>query len=114
MLIALTISGAFTLAFSIAILFGIGDIILALKSPNNYPIIHIFLTATGSKGATTAMICGLIITLVFSTIGTLACASRLAWAFARDQGFPFSRYFAHVSTLSNLRYTTREQKILGC
>ena len=98
MVIALIISGIFTLAFSIAILFGIGDITLALKSPTKYPIIHIFFTATGSEGATTAMVCALVSALVFSTIGLLACASRLAWAFARDQGFPFSNYFAHVST----------------
>lgn len=101
MVIAQIISGAFTLAFSIAILFGIGDITLALKSPTKYPIIHVFFKATGSKGATTAMVCALISSLVFSVFGLLACASRLAWAFARDQGFPFSNYFAHVSTSSS-------------
>ena len=98
MVIALVISGALTMAFSIAILFGIGDINLVLETPTRYPIIQIFLTATGSKGATTAIICTLISTLIFSTFGTLACASRLAWAFARDRGFPFPDYFAYVST----------------
>ena len=100
MVIALVISGALTVAFSIAILFGIGDINLALETPTRYPIIQIFLTATGSRRATTAIICTLISTLIFSTFGTLACASRLAWAFARDKGFPFPNYFAHVSTSS--------------
>ncbi|KAL8938546.1 MAG: hypothetical protein Q9216_003832 [Gyalolechia sp. 2 TL-2023] len=85
------------MAFSIAILFGIGDIQLALQSPTHYPIIQIFYTATGSKGATTAIICTLISTLTFTTFGLLACASRLAWAFSRDKGFPFPDYFAHVS-----------------
>ena len=97
MVIALVISGTFTMAFSIAILFGIGDIKLALTSSTKYPIIQIFLTATGSRKATTAMVCALVSTLVFSTFGTLACASRLAWAFARDRGFPFPNYFSHVS-----------------
>lgn len=92
----MVISGTFTMAFSIAMLFGIGDIMLALTSPTQFPIIQIFLTATGSKGATTAMVCALISTLVFATFGTLACASRLAWAFARDKGLPFSDYFAKV------------------
>ncbi|KAL8653802.1 MAG: hypothetical protein Q9210_001884 [Variospora velana] len=85
------------MAFSIAMLFGIGDIMFVLNSPTKFPIIQIFLTATGSKGATTAMVCALILTLVFATFGTLACASRLAWAFARDKGLPFSDYFAKVS-----------------
>lgn len=97
MVLALLISGAFTMAFSIAMLFGIGDITLALTSPTKYPIIQIFLTATGSKAATTAMVSALVSTLVFSTFGMLACASRLAWAFSRDNGFPFPKYFANVS-----------------
>lgn len=97
MVIALVISGALTMAFSIAILFGVGDIQLALQSPTHYPIIQIFHTATRSKGATTAIICTLISTLTFTTFGLLASASRLAWAFARDKGFPFPDYFSHVS-----------------
>ncbi|KAL8926893.1 MAG: hypothetical protein Q9208_002702 [Pyrenodesmia sp. 3 TL-2023] len=97
MVVGMVISGAFTMAFSVAMLFGIGDIMLALTSPTKFPIIQIFLAATGSKGATTAMTCTLISTLVFSTFGLLACASRLAWAFARDKGLPFSNYFARVS-----------------
>ena len=96
MLIAQFISGAFAVAFSIAILFGIGDITSVLQTPTNYPIIQIFLNATRSKGATTAMVCALISTLIFSTFGLLACASRLAWAFSRDKGFPFSAFFAKV------------------
>lgn len=95
---AMIISGSFAMAFSIAILFGIGDIKLALSSPTKYPIIQIFLTATKSKGATTLMVCPLISALIFSTFGLLACASRLAWAFARDKGFPFPDYFSYVST----------------
>ena len=96
MLIAQFISGAFAMAFSIAILFGIGDITSVLQTPTKYPIIAIFLNATRSKGATTAMVCALISTLVFSTFGLLACASRLAWAFSRDKGFPFPDFFAKV------------------
>lgn len=96
MLISQFISGAFAMAFTIAILFSIGDITSVLQTPTNYPIIEIFLNATRSKGATTAMVCALISTLIFSTFGLLASASRLAWAFSRDKGFPFSDFFAKV------------------
>lgn len=95
----MVISGTFTMAFSIAMLFGIGDIMFVLSSPTKFPIIQIFLTATGSKGATTAMVCALVSTLIFTTFGLLACASRLTWAFARDKGLPFSNYFAKVWSL---------------
>ncbi|KAL6716628.1 hypothetical protein ACLMJK_006196 [Lecanora helva] len=98
MLIAQFISGAFAMAFSIAILFGIGDISTVLQTPTKYPIIEIFMVATRSKGATTALVCALISTLVFSTFGLLASASRLAWAFSRDKGFPFSGFFGKVSS----------------
>lgn len=113
MVIALAISGVLTMAFSIAILFGIGDITLALRSPTKYAIIQIFLTATGSKGAATAMVSALISTLIFATFGTLACASRLAWAFARDKGFPFPDYFAHVSKKTSPWTTLCKPRILG-
>ena len=110
MVIALLISGTFTMAFSIALLFCVGDLTTALQSPTKFPIIQIFYTATKSKGATTAMVCALISTLVFATFGTLASASRLTWAFARDKGFPFSEYFAYVSIphpTTMIRFWTR-------
>ena len=86
------------MAFSVVLLFCVGDLMTVLQSPSQYPIIQIIYTATSSKAATTAMVCGLVSTLVFATFGTLASASRLVWAFARDNGFPFSQYFAHVNS----------------
>lgn len=96
MMMSLYINGAFTIAFSIAILFGIGDIKFVLTSATKFPIISIYFTATGSKAATTALISALILTLIFATFGTLASASRLTWAFARDKGLPFSDYISRV------------------
>ncbi|KAL8714995.1 MAG: hypothetical protein Q9225_006441 [Loekoesia sp. 1 TL-2023] len=97
MVIAFFISGAMAFGASIAILFSVGDLHTILTTSTNYPIIQIFYTATQSKGATTAIISGLMLTSVFSTFGLLASASRLTWALARDNSFPLSKYFAHVS-----------------
>lgn len=99
MITAMFISGLLTIGLSIALLFSIGDIKTILSSPTNFPVIEIFYRATQSKRATTAMMVALISTLVFATFGTLASASRLVWAFARDNGLPFSTYLAHVSIL---------------
>lgn len=96
MIIAFLISGLLTVAISIALLFSIGDITAALTTPTKFPVIHIFYVATQSKAATTAMVAALILSLVLTTCGLLASASRLTWAFARDKGFPFSNYFAQV------------------
>lgn len=97
MVMAFFISGTMAFGASIAILFSVGDLNTILKTSTNYPIIQVFYTATQSKAATTAIISGLMLTSVFSTFGLLASASRLTWALARDNTFPWSSYFKHVS-----------------
>lgn len=93
----MVVSGIFTFAFSIAVLFSIGDLNTVLSTPTSFPIIEIFKTATQSNRATNAMTAALISSLLFSNFGLIASASRLTWAFARDKGLPFSPYLAHVS-----------------
>lgn len=97
MITAMLISGVLTIAFSIALLFSIGDLVSVLAAPSGFPIIQVLYVATQSKGVTTVMCSALVLSLVFATFGTLASASRLTWAFARDNGFLFPKYFAHVS-----------------
>jgi len=97
MVLGMMISGVLAFAFSIAILFSIGDVTAALTTPTQYPIIEIFKNATQSNRATNAMTAALISSTMFSAFGLLASASRLTWAFARDKGLPFSNYFAQVS-----------------
>ena len=92
------INGAFALAFTIVLLFGIGDVMTVMQTKTKYPIIEILYNATKSKGATTALMVLLICVVLFVALGVLASASRLTWAFARDNGLPFPKYFAHVST----------------
>ncbi|KAI1335306.1 putative amino acid permease [Xylariaceae sp. FL0016] len=97
MIWSIIVSGVLCFGMSIAILFCIGDVDAALNSPTGFPIIEIFFNATKSYAATNAMVSALIISIFFSALGLLASASRLIWAFARDDGLPFPRYFSHVS-----------------
>ena len=94
---SMVVSGALCFGFSVAILFSIGDITKAIESPTTFPIIEIFYNATNSYRATNAMTAALILSMIFLALGLLASASRFAWAFARDNGLPFSTYFSHVS-----------------
>lgn len=96
MISAVVINGVLAFGWIIALLFSIGDVEAALKSPTGYPIIEIFYQATGSVGAATAMMCAIITVAFFAVLGILASTSRLTWAFARDKGLPFSNFFAHV------------------
>ncbi|KAK0268519.1 hypothetical protein LTR35_010502 [Friedmanniomyces endolithicus] len=98
LLLTVGINGALALAFLIAVLYSIGDVNAALNTPTGYPIIEIFYQATGSKPAATAMESAIIIVACCAIFGTLASVSRLTWAFARDGGLPFSKFFAHVDS----------------
>lgn len=98
MMWSMVVSGALCFGISIAILFCIGDVEKALSTPTGFPIIEIFFNATQSYAATNAMVSALIISMVFSSLGLMASASRLIWAFARDDGLPFPKYFSHVDS----------------
>ena len=44
----------------------------------------------------------IIASLLFATIGLLATASRMTWAFARENGLPFSKYLGRVEPRTSL------------
>lgn len=97
LLLTIGINGALSFGFLIAVLYSIGNVNKALNTPTGYPIIEIFYQATKSKAAASAMESAIIIVACCAIFGTLASVSRLTWAFARDGGMPFSKFFAHVS-----------------
>lgn len=93
---SVVLNGAMGFGFMIALLFSLGDLQTILSSPTGYPIIEIFYQTTGSVRATNAMISGIICSAVFAVLGLMASASRTTWAFARDNGLPFSEVLMHV------------------
>ncbi|KAF2471005.1 putative amino acid permease [Lindgomyces ingoldianus] len=96
MFFTIFLNGALGFAMIIAILFCIGDVDNALATPTGYPFIEIFRNATQSTAGATAMTSILIALIIFATFGYVASASRQLWAFARDQGLPFSNVIAKV------------------
>lgn len=96
MVYSVIINGAMAWAFTITILFCLGDYETALETPTGYPIIQVVYGATGSRAATTAMICFLLFNGLVAMFTALASVSRLVWAFARDKGLPFSDFFGLV------------------
>lgn len=96
-MVATTIlNGVLGFAALIAILFCAGDIQTAEMTPTGYPFIEIFYQAIHSAGGATAMVCVILVFGFFATIGLIATASRMTWAFARDNGLPGSRWLAKV------------------
>ncbi|KAK1624818.1 amino acid/polyamine transporter I [Colletotrichum phormii] len=90
------INGALGFTFLITLLFCMGDIESALSSPTGFPIIQIFYNITGTLAATNALTAALTIMAIISTIPLITSAARVIWAFARDQGLPFSQVVSRV------------------
>ncbi|PWY80395.1 amino acid permease [Aspergillus sclerotioniger CBS 115572] len=93
----LVLNAILAFGFAIALLYTMGDFQKALNSATGYPIIEIFYAQTGSKAAASAMMLPILLSGCYSSFNVLASVSRLTWAFARDEGFPFSSFFAYVS-----------------
>ena len=102
LLASIGINGTLGLAMLIAILFSIGDIKTALETPTTFPFMEIFLQAVRSTGGATAMSSVILMMMILATLAVLAAASRITWAFARDNGLPFSSYLARVEPRSKL------------
>ena len=96
MVLSIVINGIMAFGFIIGLLFSVTDIQSALDSPTNSPIVEILNSALQSTGATTVFMSLFILLAVCAEIGMIASTSRLTWAFARDNGLPFSRTFAYV------------------
>jgi len=100
MIFTIFINGALGFATYLVILYCFGNPDETLSTPYGFPFIQIFFNATQSVAGTSVMISILIIMYVSATFGFLASASRQAWAFARDNGLPFSRHLKKVSLAS--------------
>ena len=84
------LNGVLGFAALMAILFSAGNIEDAEMSPSEYPFMEIFYQATNSTGGATAMVCVILALVFFAMISLIATASRMTWAFARDNGLPGS------------------------
>ncbi|KAL8671415.1 MAG: hypothetical protein Q9168_004088 [Polycauliona sp. 1 TL-2023] len=86
----------FTLCFTMT------DIPRLLDSSTGFPFLQLFFDVTGSFAGTAVMAAIIIITLIMAVVSEVATASRQIWAFARDDGLPFSKYLRRVRPGWNL------------
>jgi choline transport protein len=99
---SIALNGLMGFSMLIAILFCIGDIDAALTTATGFPFIEIFKQAVNTNGGATAMSAVVLSLMIFATIAVLAAASRMTWAFARDNGLPGSRYISRVEPRTKL------------
>jgi len=96
MILAVVINGIFAFAFTVALLYCIGDPTLVASSTTGFPIFEVFYQATKSKSGTNVLVFMLFVVANIGNFSVVASVSRLTWAFARDRGLPFSDYFSYV------------------
>ncbi|KAJ6127327.1 hypothetical protein N7523_002939 [Penicillium sp. IBT 18751x] len=97
MMSSVAVNGVLGFIMLVTLCFTLGEVETVLESATGFPFIQIFYNTTGSLAATNAMTAVLIVTLTASTITEVATASRQLWSFARDEGVPFSSFFAYVT-----------------
>ncbi|KAK9780448.1 putative Amino acid transporter [Seiridium cardinale] len=96
-MIATTIfNGALGWVMVITYCFCLGDLNDILSSPTGYPYMQVFYNTTQSIGGASMMAVIIIFIAIFSNLTIVATASRQLYAFARDEGLPFSSWFANV------------------
>lgn len=106
MMWAVILNTVLALGFLITLLFCIGDVDAAINTPTGFPVIQILYQATRSKAGATTIMCMILFSTMIALFGVFASVSRLTWAFARDNGLPFSDFFSRVSLpASRLRRT---------
>lgn len=90
------VNGAMGWIMIITLCFFIGDISTILETSTGYPFIQVLYNVTGSKAGTSVLVAIIIVVVVFGCVTNFATSSRQMWAFARDNGFPFSSFMAKV------------------
>ncbi|KAK8092543.1 hypothetical protein PG999_014742 [Apiospora kogelbergensis] len=95
-------NGAFGWIMLITFCSCLGKVEDVLNSQAGIPFLAVFENATQTKGGATAMSVIIVIMTIAGNLTGVATASRQLWAFSRDQGMPFSSYFAYVHPGLNL------------
>jgi choline transport protein len=85
------------LAFTsfITVAYHLPDVEAALGDPTLFPIIYV-LRQSMSREWMTVLIVVVLVLIICSNMTYLAATTRDIWAFARDDGFPFSRWISKV------------------
>lgn len=82
--------------YSIAMFFSLRDLDALSSSTTGMPILDIFYQATGSLPGSIILGCLILFTSFGCVIACHTWQARLCWSFARDNGIPYSKYWAKI------------------
>lgn len=102
-IILAVVLGAVTgFVFLLALCFCIGDIDQTANSTTGVPVIQIIYDSTGNKAATVILSTLIAVIVIVAGNNLLAEGSRSVYAFARDNGLPFSKTLSKVDPKTNV------------
>lgn len=93
------LNGSLGFVMLVTFCFCMGSVDDILSNPDVMPFVQTFFIATNSNVGTSVMTAILIILTICGCISNVATASRQMFAFARDDGLPYSKFLAHVSSI---------------
>ncbi|ETS79317.1 hypothetical protein PFICI_09170 [Pestalotiopsis fici W106-1] len=108
-IVASTTNSIMVATFVLVLLFFIGPVDDLASAP--LPLVYVVYNATGSKPATNILVTLVALICYCATFNCFASVSRLVWAFARDNGLPFSGFFGYVHP--GLRVPTNALLLVG-
>ncbi|TQS32631.1 hypothetical protein Golomagni_07048, partial [Golovinomyces magnicellulatus] len=119
LMFSLVINGATGFAMLLALLYCVDDFATIQHSQTGFTFIDIYLKITNSIPGTVIMTCITVILAACATVGVLASASRIIWAFSRDSGIPGWQIFSKVHSRNAIPIyavllSTAIVSILGC
>ncbi|MCJ1250204.1 hypothetical protein MMC30_007430 [Trapelia coarctata] len=88
-------NGLLAILVLITYLFALSSIDDALADPSTFPFIYVFQSVLPTAGVNGLTITILVL-VIASNVSFNASTSRQTWAFARDNGLPFSKWIARV------------------
>ncbi|KLJ08510.1 hypothetical protein EMPG_16053 [Blastomyces silverae] len=94
--LAILVSGVLGWMLTVTMCFCLSDLDKILASPTGLPAAQIFLNAGGRTGGT-IMFSFTILVQFFTGCSAMLADTRMAYAFARDDALPFSKFFAKVN-----------------
>ncbi|PYH72294.1 putative choline transporter Hnm1 [Aspergillus vadensis CBS 113365] len=97
--LACTLAIAFVtgLTYLLSLMFSVQDYASLADSPTGLPLAELFRQATQSRGGAFALVFLLWVAVGPCVIGSQLSTGRMLWAFARDDGLPFSKFCSKVN-----------------
>ncbi|PYH94776.1 amino acid transporter [Aspergillus ellipticus CBS 707.79] len=90
------------LAFLLSLMFSVQDYSRLADSPTGLPLAELFHQATQTRGGAFALVFLLWVAVGPCMIGSQLSTGRMLWAFARDDGLPFSNFCSKVNNRFNV------------